>query len=286
MAYVPAHVDVFAPGQLEPKEVAVIIHGILGSGANWRTFVRGLVKRHPDWLFVLVDLRNHGDSVGADGPHTLAACADDIAALCADRGFEPSLVWGHSFGGKVALAYAKAHRPDLDEVWLLDTPLGAAAGGDDAGRAEIQRVLEALRAIPVPLANRAALLPALTARGISAGVAEWLGTNLRLEAGGYRWRVDFDVIEEMVTDYFAADFWPLVSAPGLEAPPSFHVVRGLQSDRMGSDDVARLEALAEAGAPVAVHEIPEAGHWLHVDAPGPLGALLEEALTRISRRLH
>lgn len=285
MGYVPAHVDVHAPGQVEPKEVAIILHGILGSGANWRSFVRGLVKRHPDWLFVLVDLRNHGESVGAEGPHTLAACADDIAALCADRGFEPSLVWGHSFGGKVALAYASAHRPELDEVWLLDTPLGAE-GDDRSGGAELRRVLDALRSIPVPLANRAALLPALTARGITADVADWLGTNLRLESGGYRWRVDFDVIEEMVADYFAADFWPLVGAPALAAPPTYHVVRGLQSDRMGPEELASLEAVVARGAPVVVHQIPEAGHWLHVDAPGPLAALLEEALIRIGRRLH
>lgn len=284
MGYVPAHIDVHAPGLTEPKEVAFVLHGILGSGTNWRSFVRRLVTAHPTWLFVLVDLRNHGDSTGAPPPHTVAACAADLAALAEHRGLEPSLVCGHSFGGKVGLIYARDHAVDLDELWLLDAPIGVIPqGGAHPSVRQIEDVMAAVRSVPLPLPSRDALVQALTDKGLSHALGQWMTTNLRLGVGGYRWRFDLDAITAMLADYYSVDGWSVVASP----PPhlAIHAVQGGKSDRLGADDVARLEALSDAGA-VHLHTLPDAGHWLHVDDPEGLIALLDAALTRVSRRLH
>ena len=82
-----------------------IIHGILGSGQNWRTFARKLQTRLPNLGIALIDLRNHGRSPRGVAPHTLRACAEDLLRLSADIG-EPDIVIGHSFGGKVALEFS------------------------------------------------------------------------------------------------------------------------------------------------------------------------------------
>ena len=66
LGFIPAHDIVIAPGA-DPTATAFVLHGILGSRRNWRGFVRKLAPRLPDWRFVLVDLRNHGDSHGATG---------------------------------------------------------------------------------------------------------------------------------------------------------------------------------------------------------------------------
>ncbi|RME20698.1 MAG: alpha/beta hydrolase, partial [Deltaproteobacteria bacterium] len=47
---------------------AWVLHGILGSGNNWRAFGRRLVERAPGWKLRLVDLRNHGDTGPAPPP--------------------------------------------------------------------------------------------------------------------------------------------------------------------------------------------------------------------------
>ena len=78
------------------------LHGILGSGANWRTFARRFVEAKPTWRAVLVDLRKHGASQDFPAPHTLVACADDLRALEKSIGRFDGVL-GHSFGGKVAL---------------------------------------------------------------------------------------------------------------------------------------------------------------------------------------
>src|SRR5687767_12064792 len=95
---------VLAPEGAAPRRWIMFLHGILGSGANWRSFAKGLLAACPGWGAVLVDLRMHGSSQGFAPPHTVAAAAADLASL----GLPGPLgaVVAHSFGGKVALAYA------------------------------------------------------------------------------------------------------------------------------------------------------------------------------------
>ena len=51
------HTVVTAEGA-RPERAILFLHGILGSGGNWRTFARRFVAARPDWAAVLVDLRN------------------------------------------------------------------------------------------------------------------------------------------------------------------------------------------------------------------------------------
>ena len=50
-----SHALVTAPGQT-PDRWMLFLHGILGSGANWRTVARKIVAARPQWGAVLVDL--------------------------------------------------------------------------------------------------------------------------------------------------------------------------------------------------------------------------------------
>ncbi|BAF06793.1 Os01g0862000 [Oryza sativa Japonica Group] len=108
--------------QLSPEKpstaTAFVLHGLLGSGRNWRSFSRALASelrdRSPsdEWRMVLVDLRNHGRSAGIKGlrpPHDMSTAARDLADLVKARGWAwPDVVVGHSMGGKVALDFAES----------------------------------------------------------------------------------------------------------------------------------------------------------------------------------
>ena len=102
-----AHAFVTPPGET-PERWILFLHGILGSGANWRTFAKNLVAEKPGWGAVLVDLRLHGESrEGFPPPHTLGAAAADVIAL--EKGIPGPIgaIVAHSFGGKVALEHAR-----------------------------------------------------------------------------------------------------------------------------------------------------------------------------------
>jgi pimeloyl-ACP methyl ester carboxylesterase len=272
--FVPAHLEISAAAAT--RATAFLVHGILGSASNWRSFVRRLVDGSPAAArlrWILVDLRGHGDSslVPAPAPHTVDACAADLARLAERLGVSVDLVIGHSFGGKVALAFAQDHSPRTRAAWFLDTPPGRQA--EVSANDEIARMFAVLETFTEPLPGRAEVAWALRSRGLSQSLAQWMTTNMRGTAEtGYRWKFDLPVVRELVADYAALDLWPVVESPrpGL----AVHGVLGQRSDRFTPED---RERLARLGSTV----LPDAGHWLHVDAPQALARRFEAAAREI-----
>jgi len=260
----------------QPERWALVVHGILGCGANWRTFARTLVERHPSTGVLLADLRHHGRSGPLDGEATIAACADDLDQLCRSLEVSPNVVLGHSFGGRVALALACRSPLAIERLWVLDSPLGMRAKLDEAGARTMRPLLEAMRSVPVPSSDRDAVVADLIARGLSKCVANWLTTNLRHDPaqGGYAWRVELGAIERLLVDYFAFDGWAALSA--LPSKVDVHLVRGARSDRWADEEWRRVETAAAQGR-LRAHVLKNAGHWLHVDEPSGLLELLSRA---------
>lgn len=98
-----------------------VLHGIYGRGRNWAALARHLCVRRADWQSILIDLRLHGQSPAFAPPHTVAACAEDVMRFEASAAREPRAVLGHSFGGKVALAFAARTDVRPLQVWIIDS---------------------------------------------------------------------------------------------------------------------------------------------------------------------
>lgn len=243
-------------GAADAPHTAFLLHGLLGSGRNWRGFAGRLAQRHPDWRFVLPDLRAHGDSPPLPPPHTLAACAEDLARL-ADEVGAPEIVVGHSFGGKVALACMEGRLGGaLRAVAVLDITPGPLVGGLPP---DIARVLAAVRVAPVPTASREALRSFLVGQGLDEGLVAWLLTSARRADDGWRWKYDLPAVDALLADYGRLDYWPLLA----RAPVPVTFVRAGRSDRWTPADVERFAGLPN----VRLEQMPHAGHWLHVDDP-------------------
>jgi esterase len=276
--YVPHHSLVTAPGA-DPAQWMLVLHGIYGSGSNWRTFAGKLVEQRPDWGLVLVDLRMHGRSQDAPPPHTVAAAAADLGALAAQlarQGKPVRAISGHSFGGKVALLFraSPAGQP-LRHTWVLDASPSALPGALDPESDTVARVLRMLAALPPRFASRAAFVAHVTAQGFAPMLAHWLAMNLEAAPdGGLAMRLDPAAMEALLRDFRGLDAWPALAAgPGIA-----HVIIAGASSVVGASDRARLAALRAGGAAVTVDEIPGASHWLHVDGQDALLALFVSAL--------
>lgn len=273
LAYSTLSSDLSAPAAA-PYDVW-LLHGILGSQRNWRSFARRLADAIPGVRVTIVDLRGHGDSAGFDAPHTLSACGADLTELAIAIG-SPRIVSGHSFGAKVALTYAQSSPENLAEVWLLDAPPGPGASLPG----EIERVIEAVAAIPMPVARRSDVLDALIADGLSTALGQWMTTNLRhASGGGLVWRFELPTIRALLASYFATDMWPALADPDIR--PVRRVLRAARSDRLNALDIQRLRAL-EATGTCTFDTLPDAGHWLHADNPD---GLLGWAVANIDRAI-
>jgi pimeloyl-ACP methyl ester carboxylesterase len=267
------HALVTAP-DATPARWMFVLHGILGSGTNLRSLAKRLATACPAWGFILPDLRMHGLSQGAPPPHTVAAAADDLRRLDAHLGLPVAGVLGHSFGGKVALAYLDRRGERLDQAWILDASPSAKPRGERAGATA--QIVAMLRALPQPLPSRERFLAIVAEHGQAPAVAEWLAMNLRRADDGFRLRLDLDAIGALLDDYFAVDLWRVLEEGRLAA--ELHMVVAGRESALDEADRARLGAL---GPPVFTHVLEGARHWVHVDAPDALFALLAGALARL-----
>jgi esterase len=290
VSWIPHHA-VVAPEGEAPAAWLLFLHGILGSGANWRTVARRLVAARPDWGAVLVDLRMHGRSQDAPPPHTVAAVAADIDRLARDlaaRDMPVAGVIGHSFGGKAALAYRALAPAGLLETWVLDAspsprpgelpPAGAPTPetpGDGAG--DVVLMLESLAG---QFSSRDDFVAQVTGRGFSRPLAEWLAMNLDRADGGLRLRLDLSAVRALLADHFRRDLWPAVESR--ELPGALRFVVAGRSRSLDDGDRSRLHDLSNDGR-VDLHLLPDTGHWLHMEAPDALLQLFSDGLTRPTR---
>ncbi|AKV02876.1 hydrolase, alpha/beta fold family, putative [Labilithrix luteola] len=265
-----SHAFVTAPSST-PDRWFVFLHGILGSGANWRTFAKQIVGARPSWGVVLVDLRLHGESqTGFSPPHTVAATANDVAELVASIGHRGPVraVLGHSFGGKVAIEYARGHGASLDHLYVIDsTP---SARPDYRGSSGTMHIVDLLRNLPEEFGDRNAFTTWMEERGVARPIAMWLAMNVRPvpNTTRFEFRIDVPGIRAMLEDYFIRDSWDV-----LENPPGLmrtHLIVGGASDIVDQSDIAHAARCPRT----TIDVLPNVGHWVHAEAPDALRDLV------------
>ncbi|XP_073017685.1 uncharacterized protein [Primulina eburnea] len=259
---------------------AMILHGLLGSARNWRSFSRSLAASlsPAQWRMVLVDLRNHGKSAELDGflpPHNLENAAKDLANLVRSQGWDwPDVVVGHSMGGKVALQFAQScangDYGDIDglprQLWVLDSVPGQVSRDNSDG--EVEKVLQTLQSLPSTLPSRKWLVDHMLQLGFSNSLSQWIGSNLKTSGKEVTWAFNLEGAAQMFHSYGEMDYWPLLenTPKGMEIA----IVRAEKSDRWNADVIKQLNNISskrvdETKGKVSYHVLPNAGHWVHVD---------------------
>lgn len=262
------HSTLVRPASGEASKAIFFLHGILGSGTNLRSLAQAFVQAVPNFAAVLVDLRLHGRSRSFTPPHDVNACANDLIELSARIPLPVCGVFGHSFGGKVGLAF-HALRPELERVVLLDSGVGARP--DRVGSEETMRVIDVLERLPHHYARRDDFIARVRAEGLSGGIADWLAMNLEREPSGFKLSLDLDGVRALLDSYFTLDLWSVLE----DSKARIDIVIGGRSRVWDESDRERAQALAaKKPGRVNVHLLQEAGHWVHVDAPEALRSAL------------
>jgi pimeloyl-ACP methyl ester carboxylesterase len=253
-----------------------LLHGLMGAGRNWRTFAKQLRQRlgEQHWRVCLVDLRGHGASasIGQGSGHDIVDAARDVDSLAKMVGTAPSVVVGHSLGGKVALEYSKLATTAPKQTWSLDSVPGRVEA-DPHGVAE---VLSAIRALPRRIPSRKWLAEALPQ--FSTALVDWIGSNLKnVRDGGSELEFIFnlDTVTALYDSYQKTDSWHAIE----DEASCIYVVKAENSSRWSPSCVERLKS-SSANFQV----LPNAGHWVHTDNPNGLLEILATSIPK-SREL-
>jgi pimeloyl-ACP methyl ester carboxylesterase len=171
-----------------------LVHGFPLNRATWSRQVEAFKGRY---RVIAPDLRGFGDSDATAGPVSMSRFAADLHALLQHLGTGPVIIAGHSMGGYVALAFAKAHGEALRALVLVgtkagaDTPEGAAARRATAQKVRAEDfsvVVESMAPKMLSAGNRDAAM-ATSVRGFMAAakpegiVGALLGMAERPDAG-------------------------------------------------------------------------------------------------------
>ena len=116
-----------------------MVHGIGSRRVTWDGLLPGLEDH---FSCIRYDLRGHGQSPIPPVPYSLDDLVDDLEALRMRLGHERIHIIGHSLGGQIGPAYARAHPEHAASVILLST----AAGRTDEDCAKVKGVVAKMRA--------------------------------------------------------------------------------------------------------------------------------------------
>jgi len=236
----------------------VLVHGTMDRSSSFNR-VR---KRVDGFRVVTYDRRGYGRSVELGPPVGFGQQVDDLLDVVGD---EPALVFGHSYGGTIALGAAAEATGSIVGIvtyecplpWMDWWPAGSAGAAAVASAAEPEEAGEAFMRRMIGDA-RWERLPARTRRARRAEGATLVAEIAQLRPPH---PVPFDLADVAV---------PVVAAHGTEGAP--HHARAAQ-------------AVAES-VPGALLEVTDgAGHGVHLTHAGEVAALVRSVAERVRGQL-
>ena len=266
------HHEVLTALDSTPSKTVLFVHGILGTGANLRSHARRFIQAKPEYQAVLIDLRAHGDSQGVEGADTVASCAADLEQTAQSLSVPVRAIVGHSFGGKVALAYAGI-APELEAVMTLDSTPGTRI--DARGSESTLQVITMLDGMERTWPSRDAFIAAVEGHGVARSLGQWLAMNLEPRQGAFTFKLSMPRIHALIDDYLAVDLWPAVAdAARTQQGPRIHLVVGTKSKVYSLEELAHARELESQSAGHVTVDLLNAGHWVHVEDPQGLTDVL------------
>lgn len=109
----------------------MLIHGYPLDHSIWNEVAAQLEN---DFDLILPDLRGFGESTTIESPYSISDIANDLAALLDSLGVEQTALAGHSMGGYVALAFAKAFPQRVSGLALVSSQAAADTPERKEGR--------------------------------------------------------------------------------------------------------------------------------------------------------
>lgn len=237
----------------------VFLHGLMGTGANWRK-ITSLLKN--EFQILTFDQRGHGRSFKPNTGYTPDDYAKDLLLILDELDWDKIHLVGHSMGGRNALKFASLHPKRLRSLVIEDI-------GPEGNRQAMERTLRLLDLVPTPFPDKATAksffeqdFPILAKSNPQKGIlSQYLYMNIEQKTDGTAdWRFFKDgIIESLKNGHFQPQ-WTEVK--NLNIPTLW--IRGGESDDLPRDE---FDKILKVNSIIQGIEITGAGHWVHFDQP-------------------
>ncbi|MDP6210586.1 MAG: alpha/beta fold hydrolase [SAR324 cluster bacterium] len=239
----------------------VVLHGLFGSGKNWRSFAGSLEEDFQVWT---LDARNHGDSPHADSM-SYQQMAEDVVRFFDENELENVILLGHSMGGKTAMQLTLQFPDRIAALIVVDI----APVCYDHQQKQL-KLIEAMQGLHLEAEmSRSDIEKKLALKIPEKRLLSFLMTNLYRQNGQFQWRIGLEQI--------AAGMPYLLNYPEVnsvfEGPVQF----------IGGENSAYLKfeyhALIRKKFPESrITMLKNCGHWLHIEQPAAFQKTVNEFL--------
>lgn len=238
----------------------IILHGLFGMSDNWVSIGKQLSEHFEVYI---PDMRNHGQSPH-DDVFSFSAMADDVLELIDDNHLGNVTLIGHSMGGKVAMLLALNHGDKVDRLMVIDI-----SPGKYPVRHSQQQVVEAMQRVSLTgITSRKGIEDQLVHSISDFRTRQLIMKNLfRTGNNTFAWRLNLEAIHHNMDKLFDS----VESDSTFGKPVLF--IRGGQSDYINNDDRGKIRKLFPD---TTLETIPQAGHWVHADAPVELLKIMND----------
>ena len=239
----------------------VVLHGLFGSGKNWRSFAGSLEEDFQVWT---LDARNHGDSPHADSM-SYQQMAEDVVRFFDENELENVILLGHSMGGKTAMQLALQFPDRIAALIVVDI----APVCYDYQQKQL-KLIEAMQGLHLAVEmSRSDIEKKLALKIPEKRLLSFLMTNLYRQNGQFQWRIGLEQI--------AAGMPYLLNYPEVNS-----VFKG-PVQFIGGENSAYLKfeyhALIRKKFPESrITMLKNSGHWLHVEQPAAFQKTVNEFL--------
>ncbi|MCB0406689.1 MAG: alpha/beta hydrolase [Bdellovibrionales bacterium] len=252
----------------------VFLHGLLGSGANWRKVTSSLQDKY---RILLYDQRGHGRSFHPTSGYRPEDYAEDLLQILDELGWKKIALVGHSMGGRNALVFAANHPERVQCLVVEDI-------GPDASEAGVSRIQRLLNLVPVPFSSRLEAKrffeedfpKRLMGKDNAVTLANYFYTNIQEQPDGTAdWRFSLNGVLESLQEGHRKERW--VEVEKLQCPTLW--VRGEFSEDLDRDI---FQQILTRRPDILGVEVAQSGHWVHFDQVAEFTRILKDFLDKNS----
>lgn len=240
----------------------LLIHGYGDTGDMWIPLAANLMRDH---MVIVPDLRGLGLSAVATSGFTKKNQAEDMAGVLDHLNVAQADVVGHDIGNMVAFAFAEAHPDRTTRLVMMDAPVPGVGPWDEIlknpllwhfrfGGPDMERLVSGRERIYLDrFWNEFAASPTAFPEGARVHYAKLYAAPGRMHAGFSQFAAfDQDVIDNRAFVARGPMKMPVLAIGGDHSLGATMAV----IMRAAADDVTELV-------------IPNSGHWLMEEQPGP-----------------
>lgn len=232
----------------------VILHGLYGASDNWISIGKQLSLSHQVYL---LDLRNHGNSPH-NNSHKYSDLVADLSEFIQKNEIQKPILIGHSMGGKTAMLLALQYPSLISKLIVIDiAPKNYNPKSTKA--LEHKELIKTMLAIKLDeFSNRKDIAEKLNSLILPIRTQQLILKNIKREKNKFQWKINLTALQQNLNHLLRG----FDNTDSLKFTKETLFIKAQNSNYIQKEDAEIIKTLFPFAL---IKEIPEAGHWVHIE---------------------